>query len=545
MSLTDPTRVSFHQSLLSLINGKTFGEVRPVLEVLISQGAVDLSTPVETHAYRRPVSFAFAWLSAMLGRNSYASLNQEEIDTVTRWTGNPQWLGMAEGGPSNPASLFEIWMSAHVGSDSIHDTAEPMLASAPLECMLRWEKPITSRGEDSALDEPGAALLSQILQSQGRDVDMVPLLVRRGLSLNVRHGSGRLVAQEFTTPAQWDAYIQQGHPHDVEVRGRQGESPQPLWRFMMENHTRGSLGAHLQQWMSQRDPTLRAQAQQAELDMYWGKVRHAYDIEPAIKSRKDWAELRDAGGENVLMVALQKGKWVAFRSLLKVKKALPLLSDRTSSGLTVWHAMLFKGAPSDVRSAVLSTGVRNDDVNPARGALVRAYVGREERQFPDVEMGKWAEYDGDQSKLLQFLTKANLIHPQWWLAGSAAEQAEVVEALVNRRTLFYSKTSNSSDIPKANRLYSWLAHQWTADGHDLGPAWRGAFCLTELASYRPDLAWVESQLRQGIELKLTDERRALLMDRLPTSSQAVLRQMETLAVVPSSTLSERRSRPRP
>lgn len=543
LSPTDST--SFHQGLLSLLQGKNLADARPVLEPLLAQGIVSLTTPVLSSPHRHPVSFAFAWISDLMSTRSQSSLDREEIATLARWTGNPDWMTMSEGAPAHPESLFDKWMNRHTGRDAIYTTAEPLLASAPIKCMLRWQTPPRFRSDLASHADPGAMFLSQLMESQTQGVDLVPMLADRGFPLNVRNGSGNPVAKEFVTPSQWDAYIQQGHAPDVAVMDRDTQQSQPLWRFLMEHHNGRPLGDHLQQWLNQADPSLSAKAQQAVLELYWRDVDRAYDAEPVIKSRKDWATLRSPSGENALLMQLRKKNWTSFRNLVKIKKALPLLSDRTTAGRTVWHYLLLNGAPSDVRASVLAAGLRNDDRSPSRGALIHAYVDHDSSRYPDVAMGKWAKETRDPSPIMGFLDKANLLDPQWWLAGSPQEQREAVDAMVNRRTLFYSKAATSSGFPDLGRLYSWLAHRWAADGHDVGPAWRGALCLNELATAQPDLEWVADQAALGVELSLTDTRRAELMGRLPPASQAVLRQMEGMALAPQDPPAARRARSRP
>ena len=145
---------------------------------------------------------------------------------------------------------------------------------------------------------------------------------------------GNTPAVHIGSPQAWELFLETGGDPFMEVKGDgEGVSDKPLWRSLLEDshYPKSDTRDAIEAWAKVHAGD--ALKEKADED-YWRKIDFSYsttDIMKAIRSRKDWTEVHNSRGENVLFVGLKKSLSVVSH-LAKVGKAAHLFSEVDSSG---------------------------------------------------------------------------------------------------------------------------------------------------------------------------------------------------------------------
>lgn len=539
-----PVYDSFHVSLLAMASAVSFSEASAVIGPLHEKGMVNWSAPVPHGG--RASTFAHAWLAHALTQSYRGASSLADLRQIEAWTGDHQWLGLTNG--RDPDTLFDAWMAEHTRhSRDMGPQHLPFLTYAPMNLLETW------KGLDRhAKADPGALLLSAVLRHQTEDgtpvragyehtrCDFIPLLAERGLRLTGQV-DGRPVAAGFTTPAHWDLYLAQGGDPQAIVPGVEGVPAKPLWKHLGEEFHAEALGKHISQKMTAIHPEMAAAVEQADLDQYWRQIRRSRSNETAslVRSRKNWPELRTKDGENVFMVLAQQGRWQVIKALSAAKISLPLWTQTDGCGRGLWFHLLNHQAPEDIQKVALTLQAPMAQDSQGRGYLLQLDWSKDTRFAPDLV-----------KTVLTPTAENALADPALWIAGPEEEQERVRHHFLNVWDQAYRAFEFSNHTDGLSRL----AKSWTKQG-DVGPAWRAVLCVNEICRSNPDYGWIDAQIEQGVELRMTPERAAELGEwltpkdpnnasqmRAQQRAKSLLRQMKTLSEPGIAPRSDREAR---
>lgn len=508
-----PSTSDFSISLLAMLEDTKFSDAVPVLEALHEKGMLDLLAPVEKYT-NQTEPLLCAWLFPGFSNGSYnAPRTRKDFERIERWTGDPRWLDLKSG--FHKVALFDAWMSGHHKTSGMAPHHGDMLSYAPLDLLVNWSKP-DHRGD------PGAPFIQAVLSSQDNPTekdgkhygqDHIPLLVERGLKLTGKVGS-HPVATSFTLPAHWDLFVSQGGDPQQSVKGFHDQAS-PLWRFLVDRFRTEPLGEHVAQYMKSLGPEAAAAIEKEAMDKYW-KEASAFNPVSNIRSRKNWPQLHNSDGENVLFVLAKNERWQAFKEISNPKMAKPLLGEKDNLGRGIWYHIVQNGAESDIRAIVAKVPAHLDDRGQGlflqAGWIVKPYQDDDTLLLPKLpKLEKWHSVTAVPSALAK--------NSDLWLAGPQEDQARVCDHMINGRKL----AEKAGSFPRENKFLSVLAHDWD---QDIGPHWRAVFCLNELCQNSPDWDWLDKQIDQGVTFELTAARAENLATCLSSQSQTVLGKME-------------------
>lgn len=305
-------------------------------------------------------------------------------------------------GDSNSAIMDFLWSDQVFGA----------MSTRQLENM-------PTRGyQDNPLDDRRLNALRAALDSN--QVGAARKLLERGWSWKAPSGK-TTPAVHIQSPAAWELFLESGGNAFTLVNDDTGFGncePKPLWRYLLERTSDDKLKAIVKDWAEiyAKDSL----AKKAEED-YWRKIDHSYSISEvmkAIRSRKNWQEMKNSDGENVLFFAMRRHPSV-ISNLAKVGKAKPLFSEIDNRGAGFWHHLLtLDGKSVSAGDWKMAREHANPRPDPGKGILVTLLdlpAGFDQKSLPTPESLKSQLVAG----------KAGVPTVEDWWAGSKEDLAKL------------------------------------------------------------------------------------------------------------------------
>lgn len=257
---------------------------------------------------------------------------------------------------------------------------------------------------------------------RGSKIDACRVLLDRGWSWTPRQGISP--ATEIASLEAWQLFLSTGGNPAMIVGFKDHDDNKvsmPLWKYLLSPHVglaaidvkeaaRAWAKRHAQEGLEARD-----------LEDYWRRLDRygtLQDVLSRLRSRKDWPDLKNRAGENVLMVGLRNHLGVVGK-LRAVARARPLFSQVDDAGWSLWHHLLLRGAKvprEDWRIAKAHAPPRPD---PGLGLLC-ALASR--GPLPQEALPLESELEG--------LKKGpGALGPEDWWAGSHEDKERLAAAL--------------------------------------------------------------------------------------------------------------------
>lgn len=239
---------------------------------------------------------------------------------------------------------------------------------------FKWRNGGSSDGND----------IMRVALSRDR-LDVVEMLLERGWEW-----SDSSLGQFVSSPAAWDLFVGTGGDpfaptYDEDFSGN--PIVRPLWKQLLETSCFPSsteAGVHIEAWAVKN---AASEMKQKELQDYWKKLDHAGTLQSvlqSIRARKDWPDLVNENGENVLMVGTRKHIGV-FEKLESIGKAKPLFSHVDDSGWSMWHHLLRLGSSASEgmwKTVLKSAPCRPDADSGLLVSMLNKPRGFEQKSLP-------------------------------------------------------------------------------------------------------------------------------------------------------------------
>ncbi len=188
---------------------------------------------------------------------------------------------------------------------------------------------------------PSANIFSFAL---GKDrVDLVEILLQRGWNWDGE--DGEVFSKGIQSAEMWELFLNSGgDPRQSVTYGDPSDHyyfKGPLWQFLAQvSPGHGDKFVALKAAASEFGKRVSPQLFDAKaLESYWKKISQTHGVVSlysSVVSRKDWPQLLNDAGENVLMVAMRNSIGV-IKKFADTKKGLPLFEHVDKAGWSLWH----------------------------------------------------------------------------------------------------------------------------------------------------------------------------------------------------------------
>ena len=304
--------------------------------------------------------------------------------------------------------------------------------------------------------------------------------------------------------------------HQVDVR--LNENGKPLWEFMRNrNSSSSSMYACISQWAAIHETQ---HEERNQLNQYFDRIS-TYHGETHLRDRKDWHTVTDEEGRTTMMVlALNSASTV--KSWWDIKKAYPNAALCDQYGRNLWHYFFAKGrnAPSGI-STFLSQHCQLQPDSEGRG-LVPSVVAMRDKNGRHLSEHEWFFVQKEHEVMIKLYPLASD-----WFGCTQKEQAfEFSQWLANELYISAKDTTRSveffAQVCQNLKEESFVA----VDPHILG-ALVFIFAISnhtqnEMRQSDSPQKLIMALLNHGAQCDLSDERRELLMKKLPTHLSAMI-----------------------
>ena len=352
--------------------------------------------------------------------------------------------------------------------------------------------------------------------------DLVEFLLEKGWDWN--HSSGGTIATSIASPAMWDVFLNSGgDPRQQVSRGDPETFRGPLWQYLGQ-----VAGAHTDKAKALQEVALEygkavapSLVQAHELKQYWEKLDRAYGIQPlesAITSNKNWEQLVNNDGQNVLMVGAKNSLGIV-KKLAAKKKALPLFAHVDNRGWSMWHHLM------DTRNKevlalhewaeVLTRAPKQPD--PSKGLLASILLDNRQK-FNQFAFGYPKGLFG----------KSDVLTPEQVWGGSPENQEAAARILLGDEAYLGSSGSRSKIVENLGRLLKDCPPPDSATPLLRGAVATYALLVTSHADSAPK-ALVDALVQGGAAVDMSAKFRKTFDEACSNSAsiQEAVRQMES------------------